>query len=79
MFRVSIRVATIMLWLALVCGCAALVTGCHWTDKLKGEGFPAWSDSIGAGARGNGTAAQPSGFFTDRRSEEIERNLGGGF
>jgi len=66
-------------WLVLLCGCAALAAGCHWTDKLKGEGFPAWSESIGAGARGNDPAAKPSGFFTDRRSEQIERNLGGGF
>ncbi len=59
--------------------CATCTTGCRWTDTLKGEGFPAWSETMGAGARGNGPEAKPSGFFTDRRSEQIEQNLGGGF
>lgn len=76
-----VRARHIECWLVFLCGCTALFTfaGCHWTDKLKGEGFPAWSESIGAGARGHDPAAKPSGFFTDRRSEQIERNLGGGF
>jgi hypothetical protein len=56
--------------------------GCQWAgnyyDSLKGEGFPAWSESMG-GARGNNATARPSGFFTDRRSEQIEQSLGGGF
>jgi hypothetical protein len=57
--------------------------GCHtpaqWFDSLKGEGFPQWSEEMGSGMRGTGAKAEPSGFFTDRRSEQIEQNLGGGF
>ena len=58
---------------------AAVSGGCQWREQLKGDGFPAWSESLGAGARGQDSDARPSGFFTDRRSEQIERNLGGGF
>jgi hypothetical protein len=70
-------------WLVLVAavGCTSL-SGCQWnqwSETIKGSGFPTWSDSIGAGARGNNPEAKPSGFFTDRRSEQIEQNLGGGF
>jgi hypothetical protein len=66
---------------ALVLALAA-ATGCQWTrnyyDSLKGEGFPEWSESMG-GTRGANPNAKPSGFFTDRRSEQIEQSLGGGF
>ena len=72
--------AAFLTWrLALLCACCGASAGCHWIDTLKGDGFPAWSDSIGAAARGHNPSAQPSGFFTDRRSEQIEQNLGGGF
>lgn len=58
-------------------------TGCqsthNWFDSLKGEGFPEWSDNLSAGAGSQNSQAKPSGFFTDRRSEQIERSLGGGF
>jgi hypothetical protein len=77
MIRVIDDFRRTMLALALLCAMSA--AGCRWTDALKGDGFPAWSDSIGAGARGNASEAKPSGFFTDSRSEQIERNLGGGF
>jgi hypothetical protein len=68
----------------IVCLLAALLLapispGCQWREQLKGDGFPAWNESLGAGARGSSTEAKPSGFFTDRRSEQIEQNLGGGF
>ncbi|MEX2176433.1 MAG: hypothetical protein WD872_18865 [Pirellulaceae bacterium] len=53
--------------------------GCAWFESLKGNGFPEWSDKLGDGARGRNPEAEPSGFFTDRRSEQIEKNLGGGF
>lgn len=61
----------------------AALSGCQWSrnyyESLKGEGFPEWSESMGS-ARGKDSAAvQPSGFFTDRRSEQIEKSLGGGF
>jgi hypothetical protein len=48
-------------------------------DSLKGEGFPEWSGQMAGGMRGTPSDAKPSGFFTDRRSEQIEQNLGGGF
>jgi len=47
----------------------------YW-DSLKGEGFPDWNETLGTGVRGS-TTARPSGFFTDRRSEQIEQRLGG--
>ena len=50
----------------------------YW-EALKGDGFPEWNESMGVGARGDSKAAKPSGFFTDKRSEEIEKSLGGGF
>jgi hypothetical protein len=55
------------------------VLGCTTTpqqtwESLKGEGFPGWSDTPGIrGAK----AAKSSGYFTDRRSEQIEKDLGG--
>jgi len=50
----------------------------YW-ESLRGEGFTGWSDKAGAGVRGDTSAAKPSGFFTDRRSDQIEQDLGGGF
>lgn len=70
---------------ALVLVAATLVTtsGCQtpqaWLESLKGDGFPQWSDTLGSGVRGSTPAARPSGYFTDRRSEQIETSLGGGF
>ncbi len=49
-------------------------SGCAWYEQLKGPGF-GYADN--GGMRGKNSDAKPSGFFTDRRSEEIERNLGG--
>jgi hypothetical protein len=63
--------------LAASAGCA--MTPRQYWDSLKGEGFPGWNESMGGGFRGDATEAKPSGFFTDRRSEQIERSLGGGF
>ena len=64
-----------LLFLALLCA-----PGCTWLDSLRGDGFQTWNQSLsGAGLRGNDPAAEPSGFFTDMRSEEIEKSLGGGF
>ena len=58
-------------------------TGCQspqaWLESMKGDGFPEWSDTLGSGVRGANSKAQPSGYFTDRRSEQIEQSLGGGF
>lgn len=48
----------------------------YW-ESLKGEGFPGWSESMAGGARADTKPAKPSGFFTDRRSEQIEKDLGG--
>ena len=56
-------------------------SGCAWFDqtmqKLKGPGFPGWEDANGM--RGKNSDVKPSGFFTDTRSEQIEKNLGGNF
>ena len=57
-------------------GCA--MSPRQFWESLKGEGFPEWSEKM-AGVRGETKGAQPSGFFTDRRSEQIEKDLGGGF
>ena len=46
---------------------------------MKGDGFPEWTDTLGGGVRSANPNAKPSGFFTDRRSEQIEKSLGGGF
>ena len=60
-----------------------VLSGCQsprqFWDSLKGEGFPEWSGQMAGGMRGTSSEAKPSGFFTDRRSEQIEQNLGGGF
>ena len=53
--------------------------GCAWFDSLRGDGFQTWNQRMGGGIRGDDPSAQSSGFFTDRRSEQIEKNLGGGF
>jgi hypothetical protein len=57
--------------------CAA--GGCSWYDSLRGNGFADWNNGLGANVRGNDPSVQPSGFFTDKRSDQIEKNLGGGF
>ncbi|MFO0884439.1 MAG: hypothetical protein U0894_09660 [Pirellulales bacterium] len=61
-----------LLALALMMGAGGLV-GC---ERYKGAGFPSWNQSMG-GMRGSSSDAKSSGFFTDRRSEQIEKNLGG--
>ena len=63
--------------LALLTGAA--VSGCTWVDSLRGDGFQTWNQTLGNCLRGNPNATQPSGFFTDSRSDQIEQNLGGGF
>jgi hypothetical protein len=58
-------------------------TGCQtpqqWLESMKGDGFSEWNEGVGSGFRGDSSKAKPSGFFTDRRSEQIEQSLGGGF
>jgi hypothetical protein len=58
---------------------ALAAPGCAWYDSLRGEGFQTWNETLGGGMRGRNQEAQPSGFFTDKRSDQIEKNLGGGF
>jgi hypothetical protein len=69
-------------WLLIIAAlaCAEGCTASPWQtwESLKGEGFPGWSESMTAGVRGN-SDAKASGFFTDRRSEQIEKDLGGNF
>ena len=72
----AVRFRLIVLAL-LLCGAAP---GCAWYDSLRGEGFQTWNDSLGGGSmRGPTQSAEPSGFFTDKRSDQIEKNLGGGY
>lgn len=63
---------------ALLVACAVSSTGCQWMQtryqSLRGEGF---KDQTGVSLRGDTTDAKPSGFFTDKRSDQIEQNLGG--
>jgi hypothetical protein len=64
----------------LLVSAAGCQTPQQWLESMKGDGFPEWSDNLGgSGVRGANPNAKPSGFFTDRRSEQIEKSLGGGF
>jgi hypothetical protein len=70
-------------WVLLLCSALAAAAGCATSARdaaktLKGPGFVGWSDELGGGLRGH-KEAKPSGFFTDRKSEQIEQDLGGGF
>jgi hypothetical protein len=67
---------------SLYCALALAVlslSGCQWAktryEELRGPGFNDYS--AGGGVRGDTTQAKPSGFFTDKRSDQIEQNLGG--
>jgi hypothetical protein len=72
-----------MIVLAFAMAAAMLfVAGCSTTprqfwESLKGDGFPEWSEKMSSNVRAPAQANKPSGFFTDRRSEQIERDLGG--
>ena len=55
-----------------VAGCTTTVQ--HTWESLKGEGFAGWSETAGLRATKD---AKASGYFTDRRSEQIEKDLGG--
>jgi hypothetical protein len=57
-------------------GLAGCSTPLNW-ETLKGPGFPGWKEPTSARIQPGTTAPKPSGFFTDRRSEQIEQNLGG--
>jgi hypothetical protein len=65
--------------LLVAIGALIAAPGCTWVDSLRGNGFQSWNQSLGNGMRGGDPAATSSGYFTDRRSEEIEKSLGGGF
>jgi hypothetical protein len=65
--------------LLLVLATLFAAPGCAWFDSLRGDGFQTWNQRMGGGMRGTDPSAQPSGFFTDKRSEQIEKNLGGGY
>jgi hypothetical protein len=73
--------SAVRLLVLIAIACALATSGCTTTpakfwDSLKGEGFTGWSESMGAGGRGN-KDAKSSGVFADRRSEQIEKDLGG--
>jgi len=74
---------SLRLWPLFAVTAVLVVSGCanprqYW-EALKGEGFPEWNENMAASAGGDASKAKPSGFFTDRRSEQIEQHLGGGF
>jgi hypothetical protein len=57
------------------CGLSLLTSsGCQWIDQLKGPGFPGWEENQSLRSQNGG--GKPSGMFFDRRSEQIESNLG---
>jgi hypothetical protein len=70
------RLLLIAMLLVPIAGCQTPQT---WFESLKGDGFTEWNDTLGNSVRGTNSKAKPSGFFTDRRSEQIEQSLGGGF
>lgn len=57
-----------------------LGTSCQWLkNEVAGESFPSWNSSLGTNLRGEPSKNKPSGFFFDKKSQEIEQSLGGGF
>jgi hypothetical protein len=67
------------LLIAALAGAGCQSTPRQLWNSLKGDGFPEWNAAMSGNVRGHSASAKPSGFFTDRRSEQIEQNLGGGF
>jgi len=66
--------AVFLLAVAGLCAAGCTTTPQQAWDSLKGEGFAGWSENSGVRGAKN---AKSSGFFTDRRSEQIEKDLGG--
>ncbi|WP_425617468.1 hypothetical protein NA78x_001146 [Anatilimnocola sp. NA78] len=71
----SLRLIAVAFGLAGLLGTAS---GCQWFEKWRGPGFAPGSTDMG-GMRGKNPDAKPSGFLYDKRSQEIEKNLGGNF
>ena len=71
--------------LAVVLIVGICLSGCSWLKSLKTKeedaAFPGWSDKLSSGVRAQGKekVAKPSGLLFDKRSHEIEKNLGGGY
>ena len=75
-FSMSHRLRELLIaMLALICAPGCTTPSQAW-QSLKGDGFPTWNQKLGSGIRAS-QDAQPSGYFTDRRSEQIEQDLGG--
>lgn len=66
----------VVLALCLTAGCTSPRE--YW-QAIRGEGFPEWSENMNTGTRGDTSQVKPSGFFFDRKAEQIEQRLGGGF
>lgn len=81
-FRAHLRSAMTLILLVLL---GLATPGCswiqkNWTRKLEGDAeFPEWSQSMSGSARPKSSEAKPSGLLFDKRSQEIEKNLGGNF
>ena len=78
-FSGAIRVLLLITLAAALFAPGCTLTPRQYWESLRGEGFPEWRDKAGSGIRGNASAVKPSGFFTDKRSDQIEQDLGGGF
>ena len=77
-FHTAVLMAGALFLCASLSGCQSNPWG-QWNEMIKGNGFTSWNESMSTGVRGKDPNAKPSGFFTDRKSEQIEQNLGGGF
>ena len=72
-----------LLLAALLLGSVGILPGCNWLqNEVAGKGFQPWSKDMGDKVRDDGEGDAPpehSGYFFDRKAQQIEENLGGGF
>ena len=51
--------------------------GCSYLETMRGDGFSDTRQPVNGSVRAGADDAKPSNFFTDKRSDEIEKSLGG--
>ena len=51
--------------------------GCSYLETMRGDGFSDTREPVSGSVRAGADDAKPSNFFTDKRSDEIEKSLGG--
>ena len=61
----------------LVLAFMLLCCGCSYLETMRGDGFSDTRQTVSGSVRAGADQAKPSNFFTDKRSDEIEKNLGG--